>query len=310
MLGRPRQRRLNNSKAGQISTAMTTLYANGVFALVRIEVKFSWRASCKIITMTQFNPEPAANPYPPAPRMGDAGAYPPPPPPQEWSPGGPPPPVVPEPAGWSGQPPPAAVPPPEKDVRVETPPSAKGRPGLLLSVIGLILIVLSPAPAAALLAVTAVQVVDAVDHSTAIPASEQWIGTSNMMEGTYYIWSTTGELPGSCEVMKGDPADDNPIKLSAVESSITLPGESSLKPVKQFQSTGSQVSLRCLDQDQAAAVTILYLMPATKASMVTNVILGVTASGLLFVVGLALLITQTMRRAAWNNRQLKAAGLI
>ncbi|MCL1898252.1 MAG: hypothetical protein FWG16_05465 [Micrococcales bacterium] len=285
--------------------------------------------------MTQFNPEPAANPYPPAPRMGDAGAYPPPPPPQEWSPGGPPPPVVPEPAGWSGQPPPAAAPPPDQASWVGQPPhtaapppdqagwsgppprvtpadkpAAKGRPGLVLSVIGLVLMVLSPAPAVALLAVTAVQVVDAVDHSTAIPASEQWIGTSNMMEGTYYIWSTTGELPGSCEVMKGDPADDNPIKLSAVESSITLPGESSLKPVKQFQSTGSQVSLRCLDQDQAAAVTILYLMPATKASMVTNVILGVTASGLLFVVGLALLITQTMRRAAWNNRQLKAAGLI
>jgi len=175
---------------------------------------------------------------------------------------------------------------------------------------GIALLVASVFLATTMTAVAAVQLTDMAIHSTAIPAMSQWIAASNVKAGKNYIWSTTGELPKSCEVMKGDPADNNPIKLEPADITITLPDNIDLKPVGQFEATGSQVAIRCENADQSGKVAVLYVTPGVSPGLLVGVIFGAIGSSMLFLIGVALIVVQTLRRAAWNNRHLRAIGVI
>ena len=148
--------------------------------------------------------------------------------------------------------------------------------------------------------------------SVALPATSQWIMSGDLREGTYDIWSTDGRWPESCELAAGKPSDGQAVKLSkpGVSAEMNLGTEVKLSVVKQFDSTGSPVSLRCHGIEAEGQAVLLYLVPAAKAGVVVPVVVGFGVGHLLALAGLALVIIQTLRRASWNNRHLRQYGLI
>lgn len=181
-----------------------------------------------------------------------------------------------------------------------------------MTVIGIVLMVVSVVPVAIAAVAGGVAAVDLAENSVALPATSQWIMSGDLKEGTYDVWSSNGRWLESCELAVGDPKDGRAVRLSApgVSAEVNMGTQVSLSVVKQFDSTGEPVSLRCYGAEDEGQAVLFYLVPAAKAGVIVPVVVGLGLAQLLGIAGLALVIVQTLRRASWNNRHLRQFGAI
>jgi len=183
---------------------------------------------------------------------------------------------------------------------------------LALTIVGLVLLVLSLVPLAVGTAVGAVAAVEAIADAVAIPATSQWMLSQELRSGTYNIWSTSGQWPAACELVQGQPSGGKAVRLEEplVSSEVSLGSKINLSVVRQFDSTGTAVSLRCAGAEAEGQAVLFYLVPAAMGKTIAPLVIGSAVASAMFIIGLVLVIVQTVRRASWNNRHLRQHGLI
>jgi len=222
---------------------------------------------------------------------------------------------MPEPGPWQDAAPPPLPGPggsgfgPEAPADPTKPKRGQKRPGLILTIIGLVLMVASPAPLVIAGLGVSATVSDVAAGSKAMPIIDNPITAKSLKTGDYFVWSTSGKWPTGCEITKGGP-DGEAVKLGSPNNPIGLDAGYPVKAVKAFVSQGGDYTLSCDAPDPGADPVVLYFVPATRASMVSSLVLMAAASGALLLIGTVLVVTQTLRRAGWNNRMLREFGAI